>query len=379
MVRTRRWLHYKRAFLFQSTQRDFQVLKICLKLGKYCGVSPINMQYNEHTATCTSMFSLILFLLFSVRTLSSHVASGLVIFDLISFIWIASMLLFIASNLRSNFTTKNNWISFLDYLTRMEQILATVGFQMKQRSYKQYVEVSLILVIYLMWFIVEIYQILSNIKVTIDIGNLFVNCSVMIHNFYSTVLFIYIKAISELLEARYGFIDTKLREFVAIGGSKNGTLLKTVSAFLKLSERTVEEGNIVLGWQFFLETVIGIQYVLHLVLILLFHNPGWGIIARTNFAVIIHTICIISMVLSCDALERIGKEITNTCYELHLRSINVKMKKKLLHLAKYSNQMRPIFSAAGFFDINQCVLNAIFATIMNFSVTLIQFNMVLSK
>lgn len=82
--------------------------------------------------------------------------------------------------------------------------------------------------------------------------------------------------------------------------------------------------------------------------------------------------------MSCDALENSGKKVINTCYILHEGTDSRLVKDHLLQMAEYAEKWRPTLSAAGFYNINQSTLSAVFEAIITYLVIIIQFNLALA-
>ncbi|XP_050518644.1 uncharacterized protein LOC126892869 [Diabrotica virgifera virgifera] len=95
--------------------------------------------------------------------------------------------------------------------------------------------------------------------------------------------------------------------------------------------------------------------------------------------IIVHLTILIFLAMSCESVERIGKEIVNTCYQLREKEQDVEMKQQLLDLAIYTEQWKPTFSAAGFFDFNQRCLNVIFSSLINYLVIILQFDITIKQ
>nr|UTN00875.1 gustatory receptor [Semanotus bifasciatus] len=86
---------------------------------------------------------------------------------------------------------------------------------------------------------------------------------------------------------------------------------------------------------------------------------------------------LVILILSCDSAEKTGQNIIKTCYLLHQSAKGKLIRLQLLDLARYAEQWRPIFSAAGFYNINQRTLSSVFDTIINYLVILLQLNLAL--
>lgn len=95
--------------------------------------------------------------------------------------------------------------------------------------------------------------------------------------------------------------------------------------------------------------------------------------------VFIFQIVLIFITISCDHLERSGKSVINACYIMFEKQNNKEIKELFYTLAEYAEQWRPIFSAAGFFDVNQKCLNNLFSTVVTYLVVFIQFYMMLES
>lgn len=83
------------------------------------------------------------------------------------------------------------------------------------------------------------------------------------------------------------------------------------------------------------------------------------------------------LVMSFDSVEINGKKVIKTCYLLHESSKSPLMRERLLELAKFAENSRPVFSAAGFYSLNQYTFSSIFKTTINYMVGLMQLNLAL--
>ncbi|CAH1170214.1 unnamed protein product [Phaedon cochleariae] len=196
-------------------------------------------------------------------------------------------------------------------------------------------------------------------------------------NFYISVVSTNIFIMNDMLSERYMFICSKLKElteFPCMTRSK----LKLIIRFMKATDEMVDTLNIIFGWPMLfcvnstvVEVVIETFYLITLkrtvgTLILSSFITGWKIVV------------LVIMVMSCNAVEECGKNVVQACYKLHHKTANKKMKSQILLLATYAEEWRPVFSAAGFYDVNQKCLNSIFSASINYLVIIIQFNMMVS-
>ncbi|KAJ8954998.1 hypothetical protein NQ318_000430 [Aromia moschata] len=91
-------------------------------------------------------------------------------------------------------------------------------------------------------------------------------------------------------------------------------------------------------------------------------------------SIVVSTIVI---VMSCDGVEKCGQQIVKTCFLYREVMEKPALKDDLVLFAKFVKQLSPKFSAAGFFQINQSLLSALFSAVMTYLIIIIQFNMTL--
>ncbi|CAH1996875.1 unnamed protein product [Acanthoscelides obtectus] len=82
----------------------------------------------------------------------------------------------------------------------------------------------------------------------------------------------------------------------------------------------------------------------------------------------------ILIVLSCDATVKQGKRFTESCYALHVKNSNHYVKEEFKSLAVISEKIAPVFSAAGFYTINQMFLSTLFTALTSYAIVCIQFS-----
>lgn len=77
--------------------------------------------------------------------------------------------------------------------------------------------------------------------------------------------------------------------------------------------------------------------------------------------------------LSCDQVAREVERFSRICYK-YQESFNSEDKQFLLILANHAIINRPIFTAAGFFEINRSTIFALFGTLGTYFFVVLQFN-----
>lgn len=80
------------------------------------------------------------------------------------------------------------------------------------------------------------------------------------------------------------------------------------------------------------------------------------------------------VVMSCDAVEKSAERLATTCCILQGGINDLKMREELLYLRNYVEHLKPTFSAAGFYRVNQYTLAGIFSVLLTYTIICIQFN-----
>ncbi|XP_056634270.1 uncharacterized protein LOC130443559 isoform X2 [Diorhabda sublineata] len=101
------------------------------------------------------------------------------------------------------------------------------------------------------------------------------------------------------------------------------------------------------------------------------------ILLNTNFSIQIFVLCIILtmfsviVILSCDRVEKKAEELIKTCIYIQASTGD----ENALALANLAKELRPKFSAAGFFDINQRILPSFFSNLSTYLIIILQFKL----
>lgn len=79
------------------------------------------------------------------------------------------------------------------------------------------------------------------------------------------------------------------------------------------------------------------------------------------------------MAMSCDKVEKIGRKICQTFYvHQKITWITPSRAQELSSFSQHLKELAPVISAAGFFNVNQSVLNGIFTTATGYLIMCIQ-------
>ncbi|XP_056634271.1 uncharacterized protein LOC130443559 isoform X3 [Diorhabda sublineata] len=77
------------------------------------------------------------------------------------------------------------------------------------------------------------------------------------------------------------------------------------------------------------------------------------------------------VILSCDRVEKKAEELIKTCIYIQASTGD----ENALALANLAKELRPKFSAAGFFDINQRILPSFFSNLSTYLIIILQFKL----
>lgn len=83
--------------------------------------------------------------------------------------------------------------------------------------------------------------------------------------------------------------------------------------------------------------------------------------------------------MSCDAVERSGNKILEKFVEISFTTYQESTRRELIFLVDIAEKWRPVFSAAGIFDINKSCLSKLFSSIVTYLVIIMQFHMALDE
>ncbi|CAG9821639.1 unnamed protein product [Phaedon cochleariae] len=364
------FVQYKNAFLFAPRQIDYRVLKGLFKSGTYYAASPIGLNKNGLVFSMRKILA--------VCVLSAYVMGSLLTMDFVphpvnmtSDLYKTCALSFVISCIwTSNFVYTKNWEMFYRYLDKMEQVMDALKFEAEVTYTKQLLGVFLS---WLSYAALHSYRIWNWIELNL-MNNFSYSCGHLVTVFFITTIFTYIFFTVKYLHRRYSFINKKIENL-----ADNHENFDMIVKFLKTGDRISEQMNIIFGWQFFLFVSFNVAYIFCVVTYSLFSHVRPDRWMSSGVLAVFSTIITIIIVMSCNKVERCGLQIVQTCYTAVNSTKDARTKEKLVLLAQYAEEWRPIFSAAGFYDINQLCLNALFACSIDYLVIVVQFNMMLSS
>ncbi|XP_057658185.1 uncharacterized protein LOC130895082 [Diorhabda carinulata] len=179
------------------------------------------------------------------------------------------------------------------------------------------------------------------------------------------------------LDNRYKFMDKYLKIMVTKPGYY--LVVRKMIVTVKLAHNIVEKINYLYGGILFSGlTVCVIKILYYFVLALDLNSIPTEIRCINYTAPIIYAIYLVILTMSCNSVEITGYSLIKTCYLVHETASSNIDKEHLMLLVGYIDEWKPIFSACGYYDVNQSSLSSIFSAIITYLIVLIQFNMVLN-
>lgn len=83
----------------------------------------------------------------------------------------------------------------------------------------------------------------------------------------------------------------------------------------------------------------------------------------------------VAVIVSCDLTTKEANRIINTCYnQQQLYSVDSAEYYELVKLAILARDIRPGFTAAGFFSVNRVLLFSILSVVITYFIIILQFN-----
>ncbi|XP_057652722.1 uncharacterized protein LOC130891776 [Diorhabda carinulata] len=184
---------------------------------------------------------------------------------------------------------------------------------------------------------------------------------------------LYIIYIANLLEKRYNFISFKLNDVINISDRRNKCLLVyKIVKLLKICFKIMEKANIIFGLQFFTFVVVVMVDGCYTISFSVYTDAD---IETKLMAVIgdsIYLVYLLAVIIACNNLEKSGYNVVDKFYELASKKINKDIKNDLLLCADYAATWRPVFSAAGFFDIRQTNINILLSNMISYLIATVQ-------
>nr|APC94332.1 gustatory receptor 2 [Pyrrhalta aenescens] len=196
-------------------------------------------------------------------------------------------------------------------------------------------------------------------------------------NLYLILITTFYLTLTNWLRNRYTFMHKYLTTTITKPGYF--LIVRKVIITFKLAETVVQKTNHLFGSIIFTSLAVCVINILYyFVLALDLTSISTEAKCINYIAPLIYAVFLVVLTMSCNSVETSGHSLIKTCYLLHESAELDVDKDHLMLLVKYVEEWRPIFSAAGFYDVNQASLSSIFSSIITYLVIAIQFNMVLA-
>lgn len=352
-----------------DTNNDIVFINYLLKIGYFMAIVPSS----NGNSKCRKVYSVCLILLYCLFTiLSLKTVFPLIdkrldaILTPVEFLTELSTIL--VSILSANFLYEKTWCKFLRSMYEIDCYF--YGEVKVKKTIKQFfTETILLIVIYI---VISLYDHIFSYYVTHDLDLEAISFQITtIYQLYTLVLTIYIV---NFIEQRYNFLNsillsTKFNEIDGISKIKHFTKI-----YRKLNE-IVDDFNTIFGWFILL-------YIFNIIIIVAY----WMAYVLTENRNVYETIpncsypclhCIMGIILlfSCHRVEQTGHQFINECYFVQESVPNQwDVRIEILIAAKCAKNLKPIFSAAGMFDLNRGTICMVFSALMTYLIIVIQFN-----
>nr|UTN00874.1 gustatory receptor [Semanotus bifasciatus] len=198
-------------------------------------------------------------------------------------------------------------------------------------------------------------------------------------HFYMNLLLITTLNLSQALQRRYSFLNETIVHLIEGDFIDDEIIskLQIVISLYKTLHTVVEMFNKIFGWHMFFFVSVSVVNVLVAVIfgmevnfILMENGPNCAVTITCMASLVVVIMC-------CNSVEVSGEKVAKTCLSLQNLAKSKRAEEQLLQFAQYAEEWKPIFSAAGFYHVNQLTLTSIFKTIITYLVILIQFDMAL--
>nr|UTN00887.1 gustatory receptor [Semanotus bifasciatus] len=364
-------------------KNDMRFLRVIFGFGRYIFVTPYELDGKRHLVKFINVLLLLTLSCYAYLSISSKVlstSSMSITVAIVDYLKVFMDILFLAICLSiSNIFMSQRWKIFYIKLTQVEMSLRRQKFQVKKEMYVFYCEVFSVISIFAMLHSYEIYAWIQDNGNVLYVYDIVAFLGWTVSHIYMNFILLLIYNFTQVLKRRYIFLND-MTKTVCEGQVLDEAVASKVNEIISLYKKcfiVVEHFNKIFGWHMLLYTSVSVVYVLFVIVYSMemkFHSektvPGYLLAAD-------YTISLIVFILSCNSAEASGKVIIQTCYLLHESSHSELVKERLLQLAEYAQHWRPIFSAAGFYNVNQSTLTAIFEAVITYLVILIQFSLAL--
>nr|APC94333.1 gustatory receptor 3 [Pyrrhalta aenescens] len=263
-----------------------------------------------------------------------------------------------------------------DLIDAMNKLELSVNVRFKENFHWLKPRIIIILIEFLALYIYTFYISITNnrfnILIILSAQFIAVNCTLQICVYYLVI--------TNWLRNKYDNFNSMIVSICEKPYSKFDEKIDNIIDYLEKSSTVVKLNNKLFGTSIFTSNCLFIYIILYTTVSLFDGREREDSTLNTLKCIfpIPFVLYLIVLAMACDAVEKSGKRVIKTCYLFVEELKDAAKKEQLRLLARYAEQWCPVFSAAGFYDINQSCLTSIFSAILTYFVIIIQFNMVLS-
>ncbi|CAG9812395.1 unnamed protein product [Phaedon cochleariae] len=358
--------------VFGPRHVDFKVLKLVFKLGKLFGTAPFPMETVKKKPILGKVISLaVIGVIISYNYFT--IQKQIVIFPLYhttitAMSWLITLtdivLLFYCVTFLT-FFRNDVWMPLFKKIHKLEDTINHYDYFQTGKEFILFFKLGLMYSTFIGINFARYY--ITSIRI--------IRVNSTISQFYTIIIFTYYISLTNWMKNRYDFLDQYLTNSMS-KQQKSVEVIERVMEVYKLADSVVEEFNKLCGGIVSYCICVSVLHLLYYFSFAIDNNNSEAKILN-YLEPLVQIVSLTVMIMSCDSTEKSGQKIIKTCFHLHDHVENFTVKEKLLMLANYVKQWKPVFSAAGFYDIHQTTLSSIFSAFITYSVIIIQFNMVL--
>ncbi|CAH1114112.1 unnamed protein product [Psylliodes chrysocephalus] len=175
--------------------------------------------------------------------------------------------------------------------------------------------------------------------------------------------------VTNLFIDRFKFINIKIFNLMSDTSNYSHNLFY-INKFLKITSKIINEINKNLGWTLLFCQFGVIGFTNDVIEMLIKGSENSFLLL---FYLLFFLLLVVLISFQCNRVEKCGEKISRICYKLHFLAEDEAIKQDLFVLAMYAKRWKPVFSAAGFNNINQSTLNFLFFAVVTNFVIILQF------
>ncbi|CAH1112671.1 unnamed protein product [Psylliodes chrysocephalus] len=357
---------------------DFKLLTFYLKAGKFFGATYYFMRRKRRNNKCNEFRFKIVGVILSILAIMCYLISqgkyvrtkhpAMIAVDVI---WRISSTIFLLYYIFSLlFSRKKYWLKLYDKMFALENILNTC--ETFERNHWWLISLKIAVIC----FFIPVLGLGWYVSNFISKGNV-VKALVFLRSaniVYKILISLYYVLLANWLEYRYKSMAEYLK--LVVDKYYKFVVIRKIAVSLKLADSIVKITNNLYGGILFLNFIVSIvQILVNISAALDYSDAGTREVVLFCMSSVCNLIVMVLVTMSCDAVDKASNQLSKTCYWLHEIIDDQEVKNKLLVLVKYEEEWRPIFSAGGFFNVNQSCLTTFFSSIITYLVLIVQYNM----